>query len=93
MIEEFAYDMASGDDAVMVAEKNKRTEERIKKIVDEALSKHHKAFQENDVTYELRFFQGKAELEFINLEQGSDLGLEVSNSLIGIGTLIGQSEH
>lgn len=93
MTEKFAYDLIATDDIKETAQKNRETEDRVIKIVENAMSKHKKEFEENDISYELKLLQGIAEIDVTNINEESDLGREVKNTFIAIGTLIGASEH
>lgn len=84
MIHTFSYPMAEGEDITEVAAENKATEQKIKNVVDSIMQKHQQDFEANDITYELRFMQGTAELEIINLEEENNLSQEVNKSFTEI---------
>lgn len=93
MLQKFSYDLSDSDNMQEATAANKKREAEIARVIDDALSKFKDEFQAKNITYETRFLQGEAELEIFGIDKDSDLGLLVENSIIGMSTIIGASEH
>lgn len=92
MLKEFSYHLSDNDNIQEAKNINKKREAEITKIIEDKLSAFKNAFEEQNITYEIRFLQGDGELEIFGLEPETTLLSDVENAVQDIPTLINTDE-